>query len=187
MRFITTLLLFNMFTGFSQEKFEREFRISTEEVPQKAQDFIKQCEFDKKVKWYMEESQDGKAIEAKSYKKNYKYSVEFDMKGNVLDVEKKIKWKEIESSVRKSIENSLKKEFEKFTIRKIQVQWKSDEEILLGLIRGDKENKTDVLYEIVLKGRKEESTSLYEVLIKADGTIVKQLKFAPSNSLNLEF
>ncbi|WP_298996650.1 hypothetical protein [uncultured Tenacibaculum sp.] len=187
MKFITALLLFCVFSGFSQEKFEREFRISTEEVPQKAQNFIKQIEFDKKVKWYMEESQDGKAIEAKSYKKNYKYSVEFDLKGNVLDVEKKIKWKEIESSVRKNIENSLKKEFEKFTIRKIQVQWKSDEETLLGLIRGDKENKTDVLYEIVLKGRKEGSTSLYEVLIKADGTIIKQLKFAPSNSLNLEF
>ena len=75
-----------MFSGFSQEKFEREFRISKEEVPQKAQNFIKQCEFDKKVKWYMEESQDGKAIEAKSYKKNYKYSVEFDMKGNVLEL-----------------------------------------------------------------------------------------------------
>ena len=187
MRFITTLFLFCVFSGFSQEKFEREFRISIEEVPLKAQNFIKQCKFDKKVKWYMEESQDGKAIEAKSYKNSYKYSIEFDIKGNVLDVEKKIKWKEIELSIRKNIENSLKNEFKKFTIRKIQVQWKSDEQTLKGLINGDKEYKINELYEIILKGRKTQSTSLYEVLINPDGTIVKQLKFAQSNSLNLEF
>ena len=105
----------------------------------------------------------------------------------MLDVEKKIKWKQIEPSIRKNIENSLKNEFEKFTIRKIQVQWKSDEQTLKGLINGDKEYKIDTLYEIVLKGRKTQSTSLYEVLINPDGTIVKQLKFTPSNSLNLEF
>lgn len=175
------------YSMFSQYKFEREYRISEDEIPQKAKDFITNCNFDKKIKWYAEESQDGKTYEAKSCKNKNKYSVEFNTNGTVLDVEKTIKWKEIPEPNRKKITQSLKNRFDSFRIKKVQIQWKTNPKTYIKLMNKEEVNNVNTNYEIVLKGKEKKSTNLFELLIDTEGTIVKELKFAPQNSDNLEF
>lgn len=187
MKIVVFLMFSVVFSAFSQQKFEREYRIDLEEVPPKASSFIAKCGFDRKVKWYTEESQDGKTIEAKSCKKGYKYSIEFSRSGTVLDVEKTIKWKEIAAIKQKAIQKSLKNRFEKYRLKKIQIQWQTDHEFYIDLINGKGENEINEFYEIVVKGSKNKTSHLYEVLIDASGTILKELQFAPQNTDNLEF
>lgn len=187
MRFLSLVLILVGFSVFSQQKFEREYRIKSEQAPSKATEFIAKCNFNKKVKWYAEESQDGKTIEAKSCKNKHKFSIEFDTDGNVLDVEKRIKWKEIPSEKQQAIEKVLLNRFDKFKIQKIQIQWKTDYNSYISLIHGKGENISNELYEIVVKGSKNKSTKRYELLIDGTGKIVKELQFSPQNNDNLEF
>lgn len=187
MRQFLILLLLVSISGFSQQKFEREYRIKNDKVPQRALDFIAKCKFDKKIRWFAEESQEGKSIEAKSCKNKHKFSIEFDTLGNVLDVEKTIKWKEISTTKQIAIKSGLEKRFKKYRIKKIQIQWQTDHDFYIELINGKGEDQIAEFYEIVLKGKEKSLTNLFEILIDANGTILKELKFAPSNSDNLEF
>ena len=50
MRFIMILLLFCVFSGFSQEKFEREYRVDIRKVPATSLQIIKIWGFKEKVK-----------------------------------------------------------------------------------------------------------------------------------------
>lgn len=187
MRFLSLVLILVGFSGFSQQKFEREYRIKPDQVPAKAKEFVAKCNFDKKIKWYAEESQDGKTIEAKSCKNKHKFSVEFDVNGNILDVEKTIKWKEIPAKKQQVIKKALSSRFKKYKIRKIQIQWQTDHDFYIDLINEKGENDIKELYEIVVKGRKNKEYKRYELLIDAQGTILKELQFAPQNTDNLEF
>lgn len=60
------LLFLGFQTLFSQEKFEKEYRIKENRVPKKATQIIKMWNFPKKIKWYAEESNLGKTFEAKT-------------------------------------------------------------------------------------------------------------------------
>ena len=51
--------------GFSQVKFEKEYRISEQLVPSIALDFIKQADLKDAVTCFVEQSQEGKSFEAK--------------------------------------------------------------------------------------------------------------------------
>ncbi|MDJ0644354.1 MAG: hypothetical protein QNJ57_00080 [Flavobacteriaceae bacterium] len=180
-------ILIGVFTAVSQEKFEREYRVDTDEVPLKAKTFIEKCRFSKQVKWYVEESQDGKTYEAKSVKKGYKFSIEFDLQGTVLDVEKTVKLTEISSAKIKKIESALTERFRKYKIKKIQVQWKTDTNSYIALINGDVKVSTNELYELVVKGKVVSHFKMYELLINPEGTILKELEIVPANSDNLQF
>ncbi|OSY87542.1 hypothetical protein WH52_10565 [Tenacibaculum holothuriorum] len=185
---IFVLLVFSVaLSAFSQQKFEREYRIKIEEVPAEAKAFINKCKFDKKVKWYAEESQDGKTIEAKSCKNKYKYSVEFSSDGKIIDIEKTVKWKEIQKETKRNIKQTLSQKFKKFKIKKAQIQWKTDEDTYLKLMNRASKTTIKELFELIVKGKKESSYNLYEILFDTKGNIVKELKFAPQNTDNLEF
>ena len=60
---------------FSQEKFEIEYRVKPSKVPEKSFKLIKSWRFKKKVKWYAEESNDGKTFEAKTVHLNHVYRI----------------------------------------------------------------------------------------------------------------
>lgn len=173
--------------GFSQQKFEREYRVKPDKVPAKAKEFIKKCNFSKKVKWYAEESQDGKTLEAKSIKNKHLFSIEFDLNGNVLDVEKRIHISKIDPKIRTKIETSLSKRFIKFTIKKVQIHWQTDRDFLIELINGKGEKNINEFYEIILKGKDKNGVAKYEILLDKEGLILKELKFAEPNTDNLQF
>lgn len=173
---------------FSQYKFEKEYRIDTENVPAIALQFITNCSFTKKVKWYKEESQDGISFEAKTKYQKHKFSIEFDTTGHILDVEKKLKTKQLSSSNQNVIEKALSASFEKYKIVKLQEQWTGNEETLLELIqKNESSGLYQVRYEIVVKGKKDGSKNLYEVLLDTTAKVLNISKIIERPTDNLEF
>ena len=172
----------------AQSKFERETRIDKQEAPAKAIDFIDRSDFNSKIKWYKEISQEGKSFEAKTRRKGHKFSIEFDTAGNVLDVEKEVKLVDIDTELIQKIEKSLTNEFTKFKIVKIQLQWKADDEVLIELINTDNtSNKVSVRYEIVVKGKKEGFSKFYELLLDDRGKVLRTLEILDKNTDILMF
>ena len=119
---LLTLLFFTSTSAFSQEKYEKEYRIKIAKVPQAALEFIHSAEFSKKVKWYREEGLTSNSIEAKTKHHKTKYSVEFNTAGEIEDVEYIIQWQDIPALTRAKIERLLDSIYQKKRLVKIQVQ-----------------------------------------------------------------
>ncbi|MEL7003502.1 MAG: hypothetical protein AAFN93_12315 [Bacteroidota bacterium] len=175
-------------SGFCQDKFEKESRISEKEVPSKARSFIYKIVLDQEVKWYMEHSQSGNSIEAK-FKLNQKaHSIEFDSLGNVEDVEIKIDWHQIPEEVRKNISRGMDLKFIKWTIRKIQIQYTGDDEALITLTKkGETDYGYTVKYEIVVKGKESGRPQLFEMTFSDKGALLKSLIIIFKNTDILEY
>ncbi|MCK8522927.1 hypothetical protein M0D21_15220 [Aquimarina sp. D1M17] len=173
----------------AQTKFEKEYRIHEKDAPTKALNFVSDSFIDSKIKWYQEESHEGKTIEAKTLFNKVRHSIEFDTLGNLIDVERTIKFSDLASLLQEKISTSLKKEFSNFKISKTQIQWKaSSRQTLISLINNQYTNEVYTQnYEIVLKGKKNKTYANYEVLLDQEGVIVKVLEILPRNTDNLEF
>ena len=87
-RFVLVLssILLIAFHGFSQAKYEKEFRIKEKYVPSVALNFVDSMTFDSKVKWYKEIGLNRITIEAKAKYKKERYSIEFFENGVFKDV-----------------------------------------------------------------------------------------------------
>jgi hypothetical protein len=181
-------LLLSTASGFSQSKYENEKRIKQEEVPQAALTFSQKIAFNKRIKWYKEVSQQGVSFELKTKYKGLRYSIEFDTTGQIQDVEKTIKLKSLDQKTVTTIETSLKEQFQKYKIIKVQKQWVSDPATLVELIEYNATQQAyELKYELVLKGLKDGHKDYFEVLIDANGAIEQILRIVQRNSANLEF
>lgn len=177
------------FVGFSQQKFEKEYRIKEVEAPQKSRDFISSIAFVKKIKWYAEESNDGKSFEAKTCHNKNLYSIEFSKNGQLLDIEKKVKFSKLATAVKDKITTELAQSFRKFKIKKTQIQYKGLEPELKKVFETSDRTKFSarIFYELIVKGKKDSDFFMYEILFDEKGNKLKELKFKVSNSINLEF
>lgn len=175
--------------AFGQQKFEKEYRINAVEAPAAAQAFISKCAFDGKVKWYREESQDGKTIEAKTKHRQERYSIEFDSAGALLDVEKTVRFKRLNPQTRKQLCTSLDRRFLKYKISKTQIQWTAPaNDALTELIKTGTSAKTYTRhYELVLKAKSDGTWAVYELLLEENGAVVQELKVVQRHTDNLEF
>ncbi len=182
------MCLFTMLTINGQVKFEKEYRIKDKEVPKKAKKFIDSSFNNQKIKWYTEESQDGKTIEAKTIYNKNQYSIEFDNLGNILDVEKKVKFKNLKGDLKKSINYQLNSVFKNYKILKTQIQWKASSKSLTALIKDeDISDSFETNYELVLKGQKKDTLGMFEVLFDSNGRILKIYEIIHRNTDNLQF
>ncbi|MFT7442881.1 MAG: hypothetical protein ACI9Q3_001258 [Maribacter sp.] len=177
------------FSFFAQQKFEKEYRINSNEIPVRSLQIIKMWNFKKKVKWFAEESNDGKTFEAKVVYKRHRYSIEFSEEGQILDVEKKVKFSELSGEIQRKIKENLSKKFKKYRIKKVQVQYSGTETAIYNEVFQLKttHESTNINFEIVLKAKKENDYALYEILTDNKGNLIKELKFKQESSLNLEF
>lgn len=184
-----TLFIWFISVGFGQQKFEKEYRIKSEDVPAAATNFIQKITNKKRLKWVAEESQDGKTIEVKFYKNGTKYSVEFDIKGQLIDIEVLTSILNLPASEKALLEKTLGKEFTKFRIRKIQKQFKNISiDQIESFFNSDGNTDFDTYnFEVVVKGKSKDRFELYELLLSKSGQLLKKLKFGPPNSLNLQF
>ena len=173
----------------AQDKFERESRITTKEVPALALGKVQNWNLTSKIKWYVEESNDGKTFEAKTCYNNNKYSIEFSEKGNLIDIEKTIKFSKLEKEIQRTIHKVLSNKFQKFRIKKVQIQYSSEDkntyEAVFKLNRN--EQSFPFKYEIILKGKKEDRYKNYEFLISSSGIIEKEFIIKTATFINLEF
>jgi len=169
-------LLFSVSAGYSQEKFEREYRIKESEVPQDALRFIERSFPDKKIKWYGEENLNGQSIEAKVKKDGNLFSVKFDTLGTIQDVEMLVKFRQLNEPVKQKIENELGAAFSKYKIQKVQIQWKGKDDALESLISNRKfDGKYVTNYELIVRGREGRHTEYYEFLFDRDGKLKERL------------
>lgn len=195
MQHIRILLLVSLWTHFispnhllGQIKYEKEYDIEQKEVPRIALEFITKSGFEKHVRWYREESQDGTTIEAKSKKNRHKYSIEFDTSGKLLDIEKTVKIKQLSPPIQSALREGLTKEFRKYKVIKIQEQWKGDQSELLESIQSTKASaSTKINYELIIKGKINDKKEYHEVLMSPFGQVFSRSLITHRTTDNLEF
>ncbi|GHB68852.1 hypothetical protein [Persicitalea jodogahamensis] len=190
-RFIICCFLISFSTAqvsLGQIKYEKEYRLKAVDIPPAARQFVDSLDFERRVRWYVEVSQQGKSIEAKSKRGGQKYSVEFDTTGRLQDVEIEVSWRDLPEALRKNIEQNLENEFKRFRIRKVQRQFTGKSEDVLNYLgqRGNG-NRLTIKYELVLRGRKDGETDEFEYTFSAEGRLEKRAKLVFRNTDNLEY
>ena len=182
---VLALFLVLPFYSYSQSKLEIEERIEKSKVPLLAQKFIDSLDFSSQVKWFVEQDFTKKTYEAKIKEKGKKYSIEFDSLGNIEDIEVEIEWNQIPLSTQNAICEKLTTDFEKFKIKRIQIQYSGKSSDLPNF-----EVNTENLisrYEIVLKGKKQSKTSSYEYLFSEKGVVEEEMQIEFRNTDNIEY
>ncbi len=181
--------IFSFIPFSAQEKFEKEYRVKSAKVPENALRIILKWNFPNKVKWFAEESNDGKTFEAKACFKKHNYSIEFSEKGELIDVEKNVNPNSLTKEIEEKIDTYLYGRFLKFSKKKIQIQYSGDEDSLYNTIFNidAKSNRFIKKYELVVLGKQQKELALYEFLFDERGQVLKELKFKPTDFLNLEF
>ncbi len=181
-------LLLNVETTFAQQKTEREYAIKTAQVPKSALQYVDQVFEGRRTKWYAEESQKGRSIEAKVKQDGTIYSIEFDEGGKLQDIETLISFKSLPEALRNTIEKTLEAEFSRIKIIKVQRQWTGPAKTLqLLLAKKEPAEKYTTRYELVIRGTKDRSTSDYEVLVDDQGTLIRTSKIISKDNPHLLF
>ncbi|HBH07714.1 MAG TPA: hypothetical protein DDX92_14050 [Flavobacteriales bacterium] len=184
---VSFALLLCFYAAQSQEKVEREYRIKEGEVPAEALKFIDACNFDKKIKWFREENESGSSIEAKVRRQNRRHSIEFSKTGVLEDIEIEIDFEELPANTKGKIISGLDELFAKWSIRKVQIQYKGTTDKLLALIREDVNTSLQKRYEIVLKAKKDRRLQMFQITTGQDGEIVEVQKIDLRSTDNLEY
>lgn len=182
------LLLILIFLGqafcFAQYKYEREYRIKKSQFPEEALSYISdKIEGAKRLRFYKETDSIKISYEAKFKKDRLKYSIEFDEKGALEDVEIEIKPVDIPDDVFAELNADLAKRFLKFRIRKIQQQYPLLDNDTETTLKNAFQNLMlpSIKYELIVSGKKSKNYEQFEVLYGSDGSFEKIRKSLPPN------
>lgn len=182
-----SILFFNQFL-WSQKKFETEMRIDKKSVPESAQTFVKELNFSSKIKWYQEFGLLSYSYEAKTKFKGKKYSIEFDSKGKLEDVEIVISKDEINLATLKKIESKFSQDLSKYRIRKIQIQYSGNNKAIREKIVKDTNSKDlTTNYEIVVSAKVKKKFKKFEYLFNSSGEYIQRKIVVLINTDNLEY
>jgi len=181
-------LLFFPFVSKAQHKYENEYRMKAEMIPQSAKQFIDSIGPDSKIKWYKETSLNDVSFEAKFKHNNKLFSIEFDTLGILQDVEFVIKKRGIGPKVYNKIERKLDSLYQKWKVQKIQTHYTGRHGDLITSINKNEPNaKIKVSYEIVLKGKALGNTQLYEIAFNDQGEIQGIRQIVQDKADHLEY
>jgi hypothetical protein len=183
-----SLLILFPFVLQAQQKYEREYRVKSEIVPQSAKDFIDSIGSGSKIKWYKEVSLNDVTIEAKFKHKKKKYSVEFDTLGILQDVEFIIKKNKISPVVYHKIAYELDSLYQKWKFQKIQMQYGGNrKDLLTSINENEPSDSIKVIYEIVLRGKSLGNTQLFEITFNEQGERLDILQIIQDKADHLEY
>ncbi|NNE30460.1 MAG: hypothetical protein HKN16_12550 [Saprospiraceae bacterium] len=181
------LFLFGI-CGFSQVKYEMEISVKEDQVPGNALKVIDNFNFNKKVKWYKEFGLDDTTYEAKTKYQGKKYSVEFSTEGSLEDVEIRTKEKSIPTPSLNKMGELLASRFSKYRLRKIQIQYLGDPNVMLTSIRSGKLLPGVVKnYEIVVVGKVDKSYKAIEFLFSEEGDLILSREIIERRQDHIEF
>lgn len=184
---IIALLFFSLALS-GQVKYEQESRVKKRDIPESARKWLNDAfEGNKTVKWYYETTPTSNSYEAKFCWKNYDYSVKFDTKGHIIDIEKTIDLAEIPKSARSNILSYFEEHFQRHRIMKIQEQSTGDEDDLEDLIDENEEEGITRRYEIEFHGVNAGENKLWEALFSSNGEFIMQQEINLPPSFNLDF
>ncbi|MEM6264002.1 MAG: hypothetical protein AAGI38_15925 [Bacteroidota bacterium] len=172
----------------AQVKYEREYRLNVNKVPDGATAFMANAGFSGKIKWYKEEALDRTSIEAKVRHQGRWYSIEFDDSSTLEDIEILINWEDIPASTRDSIDAYLSENYSKYAFRRIQVQYTgSPEELQKVLEWKTPPSGVTVRYELVAKVQTEKGFGLKEFLFAENGQLEHVATILLRRTDNLEY
>lgn len=164
------LLLFSL-QGFSQTKYEKEFRIRLNEVPTLALSFVDSMTFDSKVKWYEEIGLNQITIEAKAKLNKEGYSIEYSENGIFQDVEIEVNPNKIDDGTYSKITGVLSQRHKKYKIEKVQIQYTGDRNIVLMFLRENRNNLKGITinYEVIISTKMDGNYLMIEYLFSETG------------------
>lgn len=177
------ILFFSFNSAYSQNKFEKESRVKSSEVSTKAKSYVESIfPESNKIKWYLEENLDGMAIEAKVKANQTLYSIKFDTLGNLQDVEFIQSFAKLPEQVQEKVVRHFEENYDRHRIRKIQIQWIGDPELLRSAIMKETDNQEfEVNYEIEFRAKKNGENNSFEALFSENGELIKTDKIIPRN------
>ena len=182
------LILFFQLGAFScmaQNKYEREYRIKKSQFPEKALDYISEVLIDaRRIRYYRETDSTKVSYEAKFKKERLWYSIEFDQRGELEDIEILIKPIDIPNASIKQMTTYLSANFSKYRIRKIQQQYPIlDDEKAETVIKYAFQNLMlpFINYELIIEGKKDRAYAQYEILFDSEGNFKSIRKSLPPN------
>ncbi|PIB30853.1 hypothetical protein BFP77_03500 [Maribacter sp. 4U21] len=168
----------------SQDKYEREFRIRKSQFPIAALDMMEsELQEVKRLKFYKETDSAKTSFEAKFKKDRLWYSVEFDEKGHLEDIEVLIKEVDIPSDALAKMITYFESQFSKYRIKRIQQQYPANQEQLKETFRNAFQNLLlpSLNYELIVAGKVDKNYFDYEILFDAEGNFKKIRKSLPPN------
>ena len=179
-------LYFNF--AFTQVKYEKEYRINNNKIPENIKSYLNTINFKNKIKWYKDEALNKYTYEAKTHHNNLNFSIEFDSLGIIEDVEFEIEWKNIPKLAKKNIEIYLDCTYQKKRIIKVQIHYTGKTENLINVIKDIKfKNRLTRKYEIVLKGKENKKFQMMEYLFSNEGKFEDKAIIIMKNTDNLEY
>jgi hypothetical protein len=185
--FFVFLILF--FSTKAQEiKVEKEFAISPDLVPANAIEWLaKTYPKIEKVKWYYEESGTSKSYEAKFKRNRARTSVEFGEDGIIEDIETILRWKSVSSPLKETLEKRFNA-FEKFKLRKVQLQWSSpNSKVLQEAVINNDDTKVLVRYEVEYRAEINGKRGYWEGLFDHQGKLLKNRRMVIRATDNFDF
>ncbi|MCX2718249.1 hypothetical protein [Lentiprolixibacter aurantiacus] len=183
--YLSLLLLLLATAGWSQNKYEREFRIKKSQFPENAHAFLKdELQNAKRIRYYKEVDSSKVSYEVKFKKERLFYSIEFDASGELEDVEILIKEADMPNSSYEAIDGYLKGYFTKYRIRKIQQQYTlAAFGTVSSTLKNAFQNMIDpkINYELIVGGATDASFQDYEILFDSEGNFISMRKSLPAN------
>lgn len=173
--FVTALLILSNSPGFSQSKYEKEFRIKESEVPLSALSFVDSMNFDTKIKWYKEIGLTQITFEAKAISNKERHSIEFCEDGIFQDIEIEVDSSKIPYSIYSKISELLAIRHKKYKIEKIQMQYAGDRGAVLRFLREKAFNSEDITisYEFIISTKMDGNYLMLEYLFSDKGEYVQ--------------
>lgn len=165
--------------AFCQGKYERESRIDKGAFPQSALNQIEAYLQDaRKIRFYQETDSVKQSFEVKFKKGKLKYSIEFDEKGALEDIEFTISKDDIPEESWERINDYLKHNFSKYRIKKIQQQYPLKEGQPNETIHEAFQNLIlpYINYEFVFMAKNGNTFQMFEALFNAEGQLISLRK-----------
>jgi hypothetical protein len=175
---VSSALLLIAFQGFSQSKYEKEFRIKAKDVPSSALSFVDSMTFDSRVKWYKEIGLNDVTIEAKAKFNKERYSIEFSENGIFQDVEIEVKPSKIPYGTYSKIAGVLSQTHKRYKIDKVQIQYTGDRNLILKFFRANRINPEGIIvnYEVVISTKMDGNYIMLEYLFSETGEYMQSSK-----------
>ncbi|MBN3034892.1 MAG: hypothetical protein JW861_04845 [Bacteroidales bacterium] len=186
--FLAILLIFLTTQGFAQYKYEKEFRIHENEVPENAILFVGSMDFGTKIKWYKETGIEKISYEAKTNYNGRRHSIEFSEDGSFEDIEIEIRPDEIPSETFTRITEYLASAHGRYSIDKAQIQYSGDPALVKEFFRNrGTAHAIESRFEIVISTRVEGNYTMLELLFSENGDHVRSSKVIIRSTDNIEY
>ncbi len=183
--YLVLIATFSFSNLVAQTKNEKESRVSMSQFPESAQLVLEYVpEKARRIKYYKETDGDKLSFESKFKYNKHWYSVEFDNNGTLEDIEKTIKKKHLNDTLKTAINAYLNLQTSKFDILKIQEQYlynnKTSQRDFLNTILTDNASIRSN-YEIIIALKKDGFWLLAEMTFDFNGQFLKSRNLQPES------